>query len=371
MQQQCSNLLPPSFSIDGLNEVLYKLAEAGCSDITLETKKPVWASLHGNKFRVTERELQDYELQSVANWMYGNNATAQIGSGKPVDTRYTVKRDRHSRFYFRMNGVGCSTSGGDGISISLRSIPARIPDLEEMEFPKELAANLFHQKGLVLVVGETGSGKSTALAASLGHLARNYPNRKIVTYEDPIEFNLQDVNGPSSFISQRQVGTHVDSFYQGIVNALRQAPTDILIGEARDKETIGAMINAAETGHVTYATVHAESVATALLRVANEFPPDQLAQTVFKLVAQLRLVMVQRLAMPAEAGAKRVPIREWLVFTDEIRRDLMRMDAIKAVNMVGDLVREAGQSMAQQARNAFKAGQISLETLKTFVGDDA
>lgn len=360
----------PQSEFDAL---LVKLSEMGCADIAVETGKPVWAKLHGRQFKASLRAVQDFEVRAILTWMYGANAVAEISKGKAIDKRYEIVADDGScrRTIFRMNAVGCYTGrGGGGISISLRTIPSVVPTLDEMALPDELRAALHPGLGLVLVVGETGSGKSTLLAATHRHTLENIPDKKLVTYEAPIEFDLQGIVSPvNSFASQREVGDHVPSFSAGMVNALRQNPDIIMIGEARDRETIAGMFAAAESGHVTYATVHAESVSTTFLRVANEFPPEQMSQIIFKLVSYIRLVVVQRLAQPAVEGQRRVALREWLVFDTEFRRRLMKMTALEAVAAIDDAVKGRKQTLADQARAAFNEGRISEGTMKMFAGD--
>lgn len=353
------------------DHLLVTLSEMGCADIAIETGKPVWAKLHGRQFRATVRAVQDFEVRTILTWMYGANAVAEISKGKAIDKRYEIVDDGGRRTIFRMNAVGCYTGrGGGGISISLRTIPSVVPTLDEMALPDEIRVALHPSLGLVLVVGETGSGKSTLLAATHRYTLENIPDKKLVTYECPIEFDLQGIVSPvNSFCSQREVGDHVPSFAAGMVNALRQNPDIIMIGEARDRETIAGMFAAAESGHVTYATVHAESVSTTFLRVANDFPPEQMSQIIFKLVSYVRLVVVQRLVPPLEEGGRRVALREWLVFDTEFRRRLMKMTALEAVSAIDDAVKVRNQTLAHQAKEAFVQGRIGEATLKMFAGD--
>lgn len=354
-----------------LDEVLVALALRGVADITIETGKPIWSKLHGVQFKTTLRAIQEFEAHNVITWMYGANAVAEVTKGRPLDIRYEVREDGR-RTIFRVNAVGCYSGRGHGVSISLRTIPAVVPELSEMLLPDDILQALHPKLGLVLIVGETGSGKSTLLAAANRYAIENIPNLKIVTYEKPIEFDLQGViSKVNSFISQREVGLgqHCQSFADGMVDALRQNPDVIMLGEARDPETIRGVFAAAESGHVTYTTVHAESVATTFLRVANEFPPDQMSQIIFKLISHVRLVVVQRLAPPLVEGQRRVAIREWLAFPGEFRRHLMTLPALEAVAEIDRMVRSRGQALSDQAHKAFAESRISEATLRAFAGD--
>jgi defect-in-organelle-trafficking protein DotB len=236
--------------------------------------------------------------------------------------------------------------------------------------PAEIVESINIGKGFFAVVGETGSGKTTLLTSMMNYINSACENRKVVTFEAPIEFDMTSLKSSSNMIIQCEIGEHLPSFYDGVKEALRQGPTDILIGEARDKETILAMLQAAESGHAAYVTVHAESVRTTFTRIAQEFDTAVFAQTIFKLITQLRVVVCQRLAVPIKPG-RRVPIREWLVLDAALRQRLLRMPAMDALNEIEIEIERQGQSYPQQAMIAYKKGLISATELTKYVGDEA
>lgn len=386
--------LQPGFSPDSFSALMLALHKLDFSDISIVTGKPIWGKRHGSLVGTTARVMTDSELRTIIAWLYGPNAVTEISKGKPIDKRYEVQMLHHvideanqiidmfgfpnvliekpknqtKKIPFRMNAVGAYTPKGRGISISLRTIPLEVPKLEDMQLPAGLFENVNQAKGLTMIVGETGSGKSTLLAAIMRDKLINSKNRKIITIESPIEFDLQHVRSDSCFVVQHEVTADLPSFYDGIVNALRQAPTDILVGEARDEESISGMIAAAETGHATYATVHASSVSGTLMRIANEFSTDSRDQVVFKVISQVRLIVVQRLMM-SRAGGKRVPVREWLLFEDDFKKSLMKLTANEALVKIDEKVMQSGQSMRQQVLNAYQAGHVELAEVRSIVGN--
>lgn len=369
------------------------LHSSGISDIWLVTGKPIWGKLHGNLVHLTNRVMQDSEIRIIVTWIYGANAVTVMGNARPIDERYTIQllnstvdkaneiatvmglpgrlersAGQNKRIAFRFNGVSGHTPKGRGFSLSLRTIPLVLPTLDDMNLPTDLRNSIGETKGLTLVVGETGSGKSTLLAAVMHDKLLNSRNRHIITIESPIEFDLQGVRSDHNFVVQHEIGPDLQSFYDGIVNSLRQAPTDILVGEARDKESIGGMISASETGHDTYATVHASSVVGAFRRIANEYESIVQPQIIFKLLSQIRLVVVQVLLI-AKAGGRRVPIREWFYFEDSYRDELMKMDSEAALNHLGNTIKMRGQTMRQQALAAYLADKISVTEVKKIAGN--
>ena len=385
--------LESGFSEETFSAFMAALHASGISDIWLVTGKPIWGKLHGNLVHLTNRVIQDSEIRIIVTWIYGANAVTVMGSAKPIDERYTIQllhstvdraneisnvmglpgklersASQNKRLAFRFNGVSGHTPKGRGFSLSLRSIPLDLPLLDDMGLPPALRSSFSETKGVTLVVGETGSGKSTLLAALMHDKLLNSRNRHIITIENPIEFDLQGVRSNHNFVVQHEIGPDLPSFYCGIVNSLRQAPTDILVGEARDKESIDGLIAASETGHDTYATVHASSVVGAFRRIANEYETAAQPQIIFKLLSQIRLVVVQVLLI-AKAGGRRVPIREWFYFDDSYRDELMRMDSESALNDLGDRIRAQGQTMRQQVLRAYLDDKVSLTEVRKIAGN--
>ncbi|HXH55175.1 MAG TPA: Dot/Icm type IV secretion system ATPase DotB [Gammaproteobacteria bacterium] len=346
---------PIRFSTEAFDRMLMHCVNLSTSDITLQTNAPVFAEIHGRIHPVTTRKLSNTEVGDMLNAIYGSNGTTQIYSGKDVDTQYEIRPNRNQRFRFRVNGTGCQVEGHDGLQITLRSIPTMPPDLASMNVEPGIIKAMAPDQGTVVVTGPTGSGKSTLLAAMIKSLAEDKDgNRKMLTYESPIEFVYDMVEMPSSVISQSEIPRHLPSFAAGVRNALRRKPRLILVGEARDAETISAVIDAALTGHPVYTTLHSNGVADAVRRMISTFPAEERNGRALDILETLRMVVWQKLA-PSVDG-KRVALREYLVFDQEVRDILIDtpVELLSAKTRV--LLKERGQPMAVDAKLKFEAG---------------
>lgn len=349
---------PVRLSIDIVNEILIHCVKQGASDITFQTGEPIFSEIFGKLKKVTRRRLSNTEVGEVLNAMYGPNATTLIMGGKDIDTHYEIRPNRMDRYRFRINGTGCQVEGHDGIQITARTIPTDPPTLESMELAPTIVDAIAPEQGVVYVTGATGSGKSTLLAAIIRNITEDAEsNRKVLTYEAPIEFVFDNVEKVSSIVSQSEIPRHLPSFAAGVRNALRRKPRLILVGEARDPETISAVMEAAMTGHPVYTTLHSNSVAETIRRLVITFPAEERQGRTIDIIETVRLVISQRLA-PTVDG-KRVALREYLVFDEKIRDILLETDILNITNVVRKLVREYGRTIEADAREKFTAGIIS------------
>ncbi len=216
---------------------------------------------------------------------------------------------------------------------------------------------------MIYVTGATGSGKSTLLASIIKELAEQPDsNRKILTYESPIEFVYDSIETPSAVISQSEIPKHLPSFAAGVRNALRRKPKLILVGEARDSETISAVIEAALTGHPVYTTLHSNGVAETVRRLVGAFPKEERTARTIDIIETMRLIVSQRL-VPSTDG-KRVALREYLVFNEEIRDKILECDPDNITAVTRDFLLKYGQPLAVDVRNKFKQGLISERLYK-------
>jgi defect in organelle trafficking protein DotB len=349
---------PIRLNVEIANEILMHCVKLGASDITFQTGEPIIAEIYGRLLKITRRRLSNTEIGEVLNAMYGPNATTIIMSGKDIDTHYEIKPNRTDRYRFRINGTGCQVEGHDAIQITARTIPTDPPTLESMQLPKPILNAIAPEQGVVYVTGATGSGKSTLLAAIIRDITENAEShRKVLTYESPIEFVYDNVAKISSIVSQSEIPRHLPSFAAGVRNALRRKPRLILVGEARDPETIGAVMEAAMTGHPVYTTLHSNSVAETVRRLVITFPPEERQGRTIDIIETLRLIISQRL-VPTVDG-KRVALREYLVFDEKIRDILLETDILNITSVVRDLVRKQGKTIEADAKEKFKAGIIS------------
>jgi defect-in-organelle-trafficking protein DotB len=349
---------PLRFTPKDLEALLGYCTQINASDITIQTGEPITVEVYGRIYKITKRKLSNTEVGDILNAIYGPNGTAQILSGIDVDTHYEFRPTRTERYRYRVNGTGCQVEGHPGIQLTLRVIPTDPPPLASMDLPKKILNAIAPNDGVVYVTGATGSGKTTLLASIIKEIAENPDsNRKILTYEAPIEFVYDNVEKPSSVVSQSEIPRHLPSFAAGVRNALRRKPRLILVGEARDAETIAAVIEAALTGHPVYTTLHANGVAETIRRLVGTFPREERYGRTLDIIETLRLIIWQIL-VPTVDG-KRVALREYLIFTDEVRDRLLGVSPDEVTPVTRKLLKEKGQPMIVDAQRKFKEGIIS------------
>ena len=213
------------------------------------------------------------------------------------------------------------------------------------------------RQGMVVITGPTGSGKTTLLAAGIRMLLeRKRGCGKVVCYEAPIEYVYDAIKSPRSLISQSEIPRHLPDFARGVRNALRRKPNIILVGEARDRETIAAAIEAAQTGHLVYTTTHTTGVAATIQRMVATFEPNERSERAYAMMETMRLVVTQALVPKASGG--RIGVREWMRFSDEVRDKLLAIDFKEWPTEIQRMIPFYGQSMAKSAATAFDAGLI-------------
>lgn len=332
-------------------------AENGMSDLAIYSKAPAWIRLHGQWVKVTERNVASDELFFILDDVSQNSAAAaQIKSGGDLDFAYEVQVKRGVRKRFRVCATACKDGWSTGVSLVFRTIPEYPPTIEEINLEPEICDAAFPNNGLVLVTGTMGSGKSTTISAMLRHIGQNQC-KHIVTYEEPIEFDLMGLSGLKGPLIQSAVPQHLRSFLSGIRNATRRAPDVILVGESRDPETLRGMIEAAEIGVTAYSTVHTRSVAETPTRIINVFPVEQQQQIASTMLASLRLIIQQRLLKNLKGG--RIAIREYLAFTPSIRRHLMKTPIQNLIKEIENYVNDQGSSLLKAAAKLYLDGMIS------------
>ncbi len=357
---------PVRFTPTHLSHLLAFCNTLNASDITIQTNEPIFAEVYGRLLRVTNRKLSNTEVGELLNAIYGPNGTTQILSGADVDTHYEFQLSRTERFRYRVNGTGCQVEGHDGIQITLRAIPSTPPKLEDLNLEPELVEALAPPQGIIYVTGATGSGKTTLLASIIRDIVeKEEGNRKVLTYESPIEFVYDAVEKPSSVVSQSEIPRHLPTFAAGVRNSLRRKPRLILVGESRDAETISASLEAALTGHPVYTTLHANGVAETMRRLITSFPSEERHGRTIDIVETIRVAVWQQLVPTVEG--KRVALREFLIFNDNIRDILLESELENVTAVTRKLLKEYGQPMAVDAKKKFDAGIISERDYKLLV----
>lgn len=357
---------PGTLLLDDLHELLLWAFDQGASDISLGSDEPPVVLLGTGYERVGQRRLSTPELTDLLGQMYGAHASALITGGEALDFGYEIVRSRTSRVRFRVNATGGQTENeAFGVEISLRTIPEIPPSVDDLRLEAEIISahrEVAMTQGLVLTVGATGTGKTTVNAAFMRDVLELSPGKKVLTYEAPIEYLLSTVPNKVGFVVQTEIGRHVPSFSSGIANAMRRKPNVILVGEARDRDTIMGVIQAALTGHATYTTMHAHSVAAAIPRLVGEFPHSEQRGIAARLMDVVRLVVTQRLVPSTEPG-RRVALREFLRFDQDLRLSLAHADIEQLQALLHHAVEERGQSLLADARMKFEQGVISAATL--------
>ena len=354
---------PLKFTATDLDSLLAYCSKIGTSDITLQSAEQVIAEVRGRIHKISRHKLSITEVGDLLNAIYGANGTTQILSGKDIDTNYEFRPSRVERYRYRVNATGCYVEGQHGIQITIRTIPSTPPKLESLNLPQNIIDNIAPQEGVVYVTGATGSGKTTLLSSIIRYIAEDpLCHRKILTYEAPIEFVFDEINKPSAVVSQSEIPKHLPSFAFGVRNALRRKPRLILVGEARDTETMSAVLEAALTGHPVYTTLHTTGVPETIRRLVGTFPSEERLGRTIDIIETLRLIVWQKL-VPTVDG-KQVALREYLVFTEEVRDKLLEADPLQVTSITRNLLHEYGQTMIHDAYTKYQEGIISERDYK-------
>ena len=266
-----------------IDQLFKIMVQNNASDLHLRAGSPPYLRLHGNMVRLNYRDLSSDEVKALIFEIISEKQQKEFTENWELDCSYAVPNLGRFRcnVFIQRNGLG-------GV---FRVIPEKIKTLSELNLPQGVLKLINAPKGLVLVTGPTGSGKSTTLASMI-HEINISEQCHIITIEDPIEFVHQN---HQSVVNQREVKTHTKSFSAALKSALREDPDIILVGELRDLETISLALTAAETGHLVFGTLHTNGAANTIARIIDVFPPDQQAQIRVMLSESLRGVVSQGL----------------------------------------------------------------------------
>jgi twitching motility protein PilT len=334
-----------------VNELLKIAVAKGASDLHIKVGSPPIMRVHGRLVPLSEDERVAYDDTVKAGNVVLNPAQ-----------RDAFKKTKDLDFSYSVPGLGrfrCNIFVQRGaIGLVFRLIPTKLPSIVELGLPEVLTKLALEERGLILVTGTTGSGKSTTLAAMIDHINMTR-HANIVTIEDPIEFLHRDKRG---LINQREIGTDTGSFAVALRASLRQDPDVILVGEMRDLETIETAITAAETGHLVMSTLHTIDATETVNRIIGIFPPYQQSQIRVQLASVLKGVISMRL-LPAASGTSRVPATEVLLTTSLIRECIIDD---KKTQLIRDYIEQGKlhygmQTFDQSILELFKARQVTFE----------
>lgn len=348
---------PTRFLEDHIDIFLLWCVKQGSSDITWQTDRPVYNEISGKLFPATFRAMDGADMAIVLTKIYGPEAQARLAGGDDLDVSYEIRPDRYTRHRFRVNITAILSKGRDAAQITMRVLPAEPPTMEALGIEEDIIKNWAPRQGLVIITGPTGSGKTTLLASGCRMLLeRRHGCGKMLTYEAPIEFTYDTISSPHSVIAQSEIPRHLPNFAAGVRNALRRKPNIILVGEARDRETISAAIEAGQTGHAVYTTTHTTGVAATVRRMISSFEPEERAERSYALMETLRMVVTQSLV--PKIGGGRVGVREWMVFNDLVREKLLDMDYNQWTVEIQRMIPSYGQTLNKSATLLFEAGTI-------------
>lgn len=348
----------PDFTEETLDDLLVWAADACASDIRLETGKQVIIQRHGRVHRVTRRPLTIYELERAASRTYAKDAIARLRSAKDFNVAYEIEPERGSRYRFRVNASGALVRGLDGVALVARSLPTTPRPLAAQHVEPDIMEWFRPNNGLVIVAGASGHGKSTLLSGFTLHKLRDPDShRLILTYEEPIEYVFDGVSGPTSEVTQIEIGRHLESFADGVRHAVRSNADDIVVGECRDAETMVAAINAAQANHAVYLTVHAGSIYETFDRAVSLCPMQIRSEMTTALAQAVRLVVNQRLIWSADGT--RTPIREWMVCDRNIRRMLGQTEPKQWPAIMENMARARQTDYGSSIHRALAEGRIT------------
>lgn len=334
-----------------ISDLLIMTKERNASDLHLSSGTIPRLRIHGKLEKIGDTVFAQEEIHNMLYEILTDEHKAKFEEKKELD--FSIELAKVGRFrvnvFYQRQGEG----------VSFRLIPDNIKSANELGLPPIVEELARSERGLILVTGPTGSGKTTTLAAMIDLINQEQYNH-IITIEDPIEFVHHDKN---CLVNQREIGTNTESFAIALRSALREDPDIILVGEMRDPETIAAGLTAAETGHVVFATLHTNSAPQTIDRIVDVFPPHQQAQIRTQLSEALRGVISQTL-IPLLDGTGRVCAAEIMVVTSAIRNLIREGKTQQMPSVIQTGAKDGMQSLDQTLRNLLMQGKIAPDEVR-------
>lgn len=339
-----------------IEDALTLAKQKDASDIHFSPGNPLMLRIDGELIPQSEFILKPTEINGILRPVMTDEQFAQLEEIGELDFAFSVPGFSRIRAnVFRQRGT---------YAAALRILSYEVPQPETLGIPKPVVDLTLKRRGVVLVTGATGSGKSTTLA-SLIEIIANRDRKNIITLEDPIEYLHSN---KKAIVSQREIGCDTGSYASALRAALRQDPDVILVGEMRDLETISTAITAAETGHLVFSTLHTNSAADAIDRMIDVFPPHQQQQIRIQLAGVLEGVIAQQL-MPRSDTSGRVAAFEVLLANSAVRNLIREGKSFQLPSIIQTSKKEGMQTMDDAITNIFYRSQISALTAITYAHD--
>lgn len=334
-----------------VEHLLREMVNHGASDLHVRVGVPPIYRINGELQKLSDVRIDTVMMDSFLDDIMNRDQKARFERDKECD--FAVGARDMGRFrvnVFRQRGT---------IAMVVRHIKAKIPTFEELQLPEIIKELALKKRGLILVTGTTGSGKSTCLAAMIDHI-NNEETCNVITVEDPVEYLHRD---KKSIISQREIGVDTNSYENALRSALRQDPDVLLVGEIRDLETMQIALTAADTGHMVFATIHTTNATETIHRILSMYPPHQ-HEEVRLLLAECLVGIISLRLLPTRDGNGRVPAAEILVNTGAIREyiaDKTKVEMIEQAIAEGHM-QYRSQTFDQALLTLYSESKISLDT---------
>jgi twitching motility protein PilU len=330
-----------------LDKLFQLMAEKQASDIFISAGAPIHIKIQGNTIPVNQQMMDPAMIDKIAEELLNAEQLATFAQTMEMNLSFGMSGVGNFRVnLFRQRG---------STSIVIRYILGNIPALDSLGLPPVLSELIMEKRGLILIVGSTGSGKSTTIASMLDHRNANRSGH-ILTVEDPIEFLFKH---KKSIVNQREIGMDTADWDNALKNAMRQAPDCILIGEIRDKQTMSAALAYAQTGHLCLATLHANNSYHALNRIINFFPLENRSALNLDLSVSLKAIISQRLLKKPDG--KRIPTAEILLNTRHIQELIERGEINAIKEAMEQSLAPGSQTFEQDLFRLYKTNVITLE----------
>ena len=366
LEDQESTIWPPGrdrFPAECFDDFLRYTAACDADDVVLKTRRCPKMRIHGEVHNVCPAIIDSGRMSMIIDAMAGGAAQVNALGGEPQDFSHVIfADDGKTPVRYRVNVTAIEADAQQALEVSLRRLPNDIKTFDDLGIEPEIRRAWERPEGTVLINGVPGSGKTWLLGAGTRALLATGKAR-IQAYEQPVEMSFDAFENEASLYSASEVGRDVADFAQGIRASLRRAPDILIVGEARDRETITEVLHAGDLGIPVFATTHATRCSLVIRRLLGVYASrDERLERGVMLLSQLRMLITQRLVPPLKSGGWRVALREWLVFDDGLRRRLLSKDMEHWADLIEQEIAARGTSLSHAAHRAFEAGLIGKDT---------